>query len=131
MQKMFFPAVFQKEEVGFSVRFPDLDGCFTQGETMDECYKMAIDALGLTLSYYVDNKIKIPKASGPQDISLVENQFVVVVEFDLLSYLKKTNTKAIKKTLTIPEWLNNAALDHNINFSQVLQDALKAQLHLQ
>ncbi len=124
MNRLFFPAIFQKEEVGFFVSFPDLEGCFTQGSTMEECYEMAIDALGLTLSYLKENHLPIPSASNPQDIKLTESQFVVIIEFDMLAYLKKHNSKAVKKTLTIPEWLNEEALALNINFSQVLQEAL-------
>ncbi len=126
MNKLFYPAVFQVEEEdgGYSVFFPDLEGCNTQGETMEEAYDMAFNALGLTLSYYQDNKINIPAPSKPQDIQLDGNQYVVVIQFDMLEYLRKNESKAVKKTLSIPSWLNEAAIKQNINFSQVLQEAL-------
>ena len=57
-------------------------------------------------------------------IPLNSNEFVVVIEFNMLEYRKKHNSKAVKKTLTIPQWLNEAAIERNINFSQVLQEAL-------
>lgn len=124
MKKLFYPAIFQKEEKGFSISFPDIEGCLTQGDTMEECYSMAVDALGLSLSYLEDNNIQLPNASEPQNIKLKDNQFVVVIEFDMLAYKKRTNPKAVKKTLSIPEWLNEEAIAMNINFSHVLQDAL-------
>lgn len=124
-KKLFFPAIFAIEnEGGFSISFPDLDGCFTQGETMEEAYEMASDALGLYLSVLEDEKRPIPKPSEPNNIHLNSNEFVVVIEFNMLEYRKKHNSKAIKKTLTIPQWLNEAAIERNINFSQVLQEAL-------
>ena len=124
-KKLFFPAIFAIEnEGGFSISFPDLDGCFTQGETMEEAYEMASDALGLYLSVLEDEKRSIPTPSEPNNIHLNSNEFVVVIEFNMLEYRKKHNSKAIKKTLTIPQWLNEAAIERNINFSQVLQEAL-------
>lgn len=125
MNRLFYPAVFQiEEEGGYSVFFPDIQGCNTQGETVEEAYDMAFDALGLTLTYLKENNLDIPQPSKPQDILLDDKQFVVVIQFDMLEYLKKNDSKAVKKTLTIPSWLNEAALKQNINFSQVLQDAL-------
>ena len=131
MNKLFFPAIFQAEENdAFTVFFPDLEGCITCGENMDHAYEMAFDALGLTLSYLEDTKQKIPSPSSPQHIKLEANQFVVVVEFDLLTYKKKHNSKAVKKTLSIPEWLNEEALKLGVNFSQVLQEALINKVNL-
>jgi len=131
MKKMFYPAVFiPEDDGGFSVSFPDVPGCNTCGDTMEQSYEMAFEALGLVLSYIVDKKESIPQASNPQDIKLVDGQFLVVIEFDMLAYRKRTESRAIKKTLTIPSWLNDAALEKNINFSQVLQDALREKLHI-
>ncbi len=130
MNRLFYPAVFQvEEEGGYSVFFPDIDGCNTQGETVEEAYDMAFNALGLTLSYLKDNKLNIPEPSKPQDILLDINQYVVVIQFDMLEYLKKNESRAVKKTLSIPSWLNEAAIEHNINFSQVLQEALQNKIN--
>ncbi|WKY47063.1 type II toxin-antitoxin system HicB family antitoxin [Eubacteriaceae bacterium ES3] len=131
MKKLFYPAVFiPEEDGGFSVFFPDIPGCNTCGDTMDHAYEMAFDALGLVLSYIEDNKEEIPTASKPQDIKLEEGQFLVVIEFDMNAYKRKTDSRAVKKTLTIPSWLNDAALESNVNFSQVLQEALMEKLHI-
>ena len=91
---MFYPAIFQPEEDGsFTVTFPDVDGCITSGESMEDAYEMSFDALGLVLSYMVDNKEPIPTASTPQNINLESGQFIVVVEFDMMAYRKKYNSK--------------------------------------
>lgn len=124
MKKLFYPAIFETEETGYSVFFPDVDGCFTQGDNIEEAYEMSIDALGLVLSYLKDTKQPLPVASLPQNIKTKKNQTIVIIEFDMQEYLKKNNNKAIKKTLSIPQWLNEEALALNINFSKVLQDAL-------
>lgn len=125
MKKLFYPAIFTPEENGgFSVSFPDVDGCFTQGDNIDDAYEMAVDALGLMLTYLQEEKRPVPQPSLPNKLTVENGQFVVVIEFDMLSYLKKNNNKAVKKTLTIPQWLNEEAVARNINFSQVLQEAL-------
>ena len=125
MKKLFYPAVFiPEDDGGFSVFFPDIPGCNTCGDTIEQAYEMAFEALGLVLSYMEDNKEPILSASKPQDVKLEEGQFLAVIEFDMIAYKRKTNSRAVKKTLTIPSWLNDIALEKNVNFSQVLQDAL-------
>ena len=129
MKKLFYPAVFHKaEEGGFWISFPDIPECLTQGETMDEAYEMAVDALGLALTSRVEEGQPIPSASDPSSIIMDPDSFVVVVEFDMLAYKKRTNSRAVKKTLSIPEWLNEEATAMGVNFSQVLQEALIAKV---
>ena len=129
MKKLFYPAVFHKaEEGGFWISFPDIPECLTQGETMDEAYEMAVDALGLALTSRVEEGQPIPSASDPSSITMDLDSFVVVVEFDMLAYKKRTNSRAVKKTLSIPEWLNEEATAMGVNFSQVLQEALIAKV---
>lgn len=125
MNKLFYPALFHEaEEGGFWVSFPDIPECMTQGDNMQQAYEMAAEALGLSLSGMEDDKEEIPKASSPQDISVEKGSFLVVVEFDLAEYRRAHCSRAVKKTLSIPEWLNDIAIKQNINFSQVLQEAL-------
>lgn len=126
MMKFFYPAIFQPEDTGFSVFVPDIPGCMTQGDNMEESLNMVQDAIGLMLE---DIPVKdYPKASKPQDIMLENNQFVMMVAFDKIAYDKRYNSKSVKKTLSIPAWLNNMALEKNINFSNVLQNALAHEL---
>ena len=130
MKKLFYPAVFHKaEEGGFWVSFPDIPECLTQGDDMTEAYEMAVEALELWMEDFEENKEELPKASDPEKIQ-VEDGFLVVVEFDMAEYRRRHNSRAVKKTLTIPEWLNEAAGRAGLNFSQVLQEALIQKLDL-
>lgn len=125
MNKLFYPAIFHKaEEGGFWITFPDIPECMTQGDDMQDAYEMAIDALGLAITSRKADKEEIPMPSEPYNITLNENEFCAVIEFDMLAYKKRSNSKAVKKTLTIPEWLNEEATALGVNFSQVLQSAL-------
>lgn len=129
MGKLFYPAVFHEaEEGGFWISFPDFPECFSQGETMEEAYEMAVDALGLCISEMEKEKLQIPIPTKPINILTKEQEVVVIMEFDLDAYRRKHNSKAVKKTLTIPEWLNEEAMALGINFSQVLQEALLQKL---
>ena len=123
MRKIFYPVVFHPEEVGYTVSVPDLDGCFTQGDTMNEAVAMAQDAIGLMLEDCAD----YPQPSNPANIETAPGDFVVMVQFDEESYKKEF--KPVKKTLSIPSWLNEAAEAAHINFSSVLQEALKQRLY--
>ena len=126
--KFFYPALFHKEDGGgFWVSFPDIPECLTQGTDMSQAYEMAVDALGLALEDRMkENNVPVP--TSIDFLVIAENSYPVIIEFDLLEYKKKHSSRAVKKTLTIPEWLNDEATKKGINFSAVLQEALKAQL---
>lgn len=129
MKKLFYPAIFHEaEEGGFWVTFPDLPECMTQGDDMQQAYEMAVEALGLAITRREEEKQELPSPSEPNKIVTSDGTFCVVIEFDLLAYKKRTNAKAVKKTLSIPEWLNEEATALGVNFSQVLQEALMQKL---
>ena len=126
MKKYFYPVIFEPEEVGVSVYVPDLPGCVTQGDSLEEALEYVQDAIGLMLE---DVKPEdYPVASVPNELELKGQQFVMMVAFDKLAYDRKYNSKAVKKTLSIPAWLNNMAQERNVNFSNVLRKALLAEL---
>lgn len=128
MKKYFFPVIFQPEDVGFSAIVPDIPGCMTQGDTMEETLDMLQEAIGLMLDGVQENDY--PKPSLPQDISTDGTQFVMMVPFDRVAYDKKYNSKSVKKTLSIPCWLDSMAKEKNINFSNLLQNALCKELNV-
>ena len=128
MSKHFYPAVFHREGDGYWAEFPGLDGCFTQGGSFEETYEMAAEALGLYLK--TEAGFEYPKPLNIDPKAVGENSLIVMVEFDELEYLKRVNCRAVKKTLTIPEWLNDIAVRENVNFSNALQNALMEQLHI-
>lgn len=127
--KLFYPALFHKaEEGGFWVSFPDIPECLTEGDDMELAYEMAFDALGLAISDRLQNNEPLPVPSSFEDIKVDTDSFLAVIEFDKLSYNKKHNSRAVKKTLSIPEWLNEEAMALGVNFSQVLQEALMQKI---
>ena len=125
MKNYYYPAIFHHDEHGgYWISFPDFPECLTQGDDMDDAYKMAVDAIGLCIDERLKNREELPEASKPFDLMVEKDDFSCLIEFDLLNYRRTHNTRSVKKTLSIPEWLNEAAIMQNINFSQVLQEAL-------
>lgn len=127
MKKIYYPVLFHPEGSGYSVSVPDLDGCFSQGETVEEAVEMVQDAIGL----YLEDVETVPTPSRPESLRTTGNDFLMVVPYDEVDYKRKHDTKSVKKTLTIPAWLNDAAESAHINFSSVLQAGLKKQLNLE
>ena len=123
--KYVYPAVFTPEDNGmYSVNFPDLEGCYTCGDSLEDGIEMAEDALALVLYGYEKEDKAIPVPSERSKIKVTGKEFVNYIACDTLVYRKMYNNKSVKKTLSIPEWLNEAANKAGINFSQVLQEAL-------
>jgi antitoxin HicB len=99
-----------------------------QGKDMSEAIYMARDALASWLDYLLDEKQAIPNPSKPNEISLEDGEFVSMIDVDMQAYRRRKNSKSVKKTLSIPSWLNEEAEAQNVNFSAILQEALKAHL---
>jgi predicted RNase H-like HicB family nuclease len=133
-----YPACFFKEDNGYSVIFPDLKHLSTCGQTLDEAMFMAVDCLAGYLFFCKMDGDIIPAPSSLKDVSpdLISEDleispfesFVNMVSVDVEAYSKQHFEKSVNKNLTIPTWLNKAALEKNINFSQVLQEALIAKV---
>ena len=122
--KYAFPAIFEEDDGSIAVDFPDLKNCFTQGENMVDALEMASDVLSAKLVFMEDNGEAIPNPTPVAQLNLEEGQYSTLIMADTLAYRKANSTKAVKKTLTIPSWLNEAAEKKSVNFSQVLQEAL-------
>jgi len=130
MSKYFYPALFVPEDIGYSVSFPDLPGCFTEGDTLEEAYEMAFAALGLYLQGE-DGAFVYPPACSPADIVCENGAFVALVEFDQAEYRRKHGMHLVKKTITIPAWVNASAEKMGINFSATLTDTLVSMIQRQ
>ena len=131
MAKYIYPAIFTPEENGrFSIHFPDIDGCYTCGDDLADGLEMAEDALALMLTHLEDEKRQIPTPSAINNLIVENDAFVTYISCDTTIYRRLMNNTAVKKTLSIPSWLNDSAVAAGINFSQVLQDALIQQLHI-
>lgn len=133
-----YPAIFYKEKNGYSVIFPDFNYLSTCGENLNDAMEMAIDCLaGYLYTAKLDDD-KLPTPSKIDDIHPIDiantigfdgkDSFINLISVDLEDYAKTHFNKSVKKTLTIPEWLNREATKKNINFSKVLQEALIAKL---
>ncbi|WIF94095.1 type II toxin-antitoxin system HicB family antitoxin [Caminicella sporogenes] len=123
-----YPAIFDYAEDGITVEFPDIPGCITCGATTEEALKNAKEALELNLYGMEEDGEEIPKASEPKDIKLETNQTIVLVEVWMIPVRDYMRNKSVKKTLTIPKWLNDLAEENKVNFSQILQKGLKEYL---
>lgn len=129
MSKYVYPAVFHPNDDGsYTVTFPDLAGCITEGKGLADAMYMAQDALEMWLWYTEDHKENIPAPT--MHLTVKAPEFVNLVCADTTAYRKRNDSRAVKKTLSLPAWLNAAALEKNINFSQVLQDALRDRLNM-
>lgn len=131
MAKYIYPAIFTPEANGqFSICFPDIENCFTCGDNLEDGISMAEDVLSLMLVQLEDKGHNIPAASAINNLSTKDGAFATYISCDTTAYRRLMNNTAVKKTLTIPSWLNDSAIAAGLNFSQVLQDALKQQLNV-
>lgn len=123
-------AIFSFADDGITVEFPDLPGCITCGTTAEEAFHHAKDALALHLFGMEQDHEEVPEPVSLETLlrSAGRNQTLVEVQALMLPFRSMMRNKAVKKTLTIPQWLNDIAEEHKINFSQILQDALKQTL---
>lgn len=129
MDRYIYPAVFEPgEKRGYVVTFPDLPGCVTEGETLEDALHMAREALELHLYGLEEDGDVISEPTVPEKIGTPEKAFVSLIEVWMPVIRDEMRNKAVKKTLTIPKWLNDIAEKNNVNFSRVLQSALKSYL---
>ena len=118
-----YPACFYPDEEqpgAYAVVVPDLPGCVSGGNTLSEAILMGTDAAS---GWVLDGK-PVPKASAIEDVQPEAGGFVNILVLDIDAYAAKYGEKAVRKSLTIPAWLNTFAESNNINFSQVLRDSL-------
>jgi predicted RNase H-like HicB family nuclease len=123
-----FPAIFDYAEDGISIEFPDLPGCLPCAKTTEEAIKNAKEAMALHLWGMEKDGDPIPEPTPVDKIQVRENQAVMLIEVYMPLYREAIENQSVKKTLTIPQWLNKLAEEKNVNFSQLLQSALKEHL---
>jgi len=132
--KLLYPARFiplEDKNSGYTVVFPDLPGCVTEGDSLAEAIEMAVDAAsGWILDELEDEKTP-PAATSIQEIRKeAENEIVNIIVLNISKYAEKHGKKAVRKNCTLPSWLNERAEKEGINFSAVLQEALIAKLNI-
>jgi antitoxin HicB len=120
-----FPAIITKIDGNdYTIKFPDFDEIVSFGESIEDAYSMAEDALKLCLFDLYEDGIEISEPSIIKNIKLTEHQVMILVKVSLKQIIKEYDNKAVKKTLTIPSWLNKEAEKSHINYSQLLQEAI-------
>ena len=121
--KYAYPAIFTKEESGYFVKFPDIQPCYTEGSTIEEAVIMAKDVLESRIETALERGEALP---APSNMDTLSGDKVMLIVADIANM--KSQTRYVRKTLSIPYWLNVAAEKEHINFSGVLQEALKEHL---
>lgn len=124
-----YPIILTPDTNGYTVYIPDFD-IFTQGADLTEAIIMARDAIGLIAIDMEDEGKALPTPSDVKGIKTKDGEFISLVDIDFVEYRRKNEQKVVKKNCTIPSWLCYEAEKANINFSQVLQVALKEELHI-
>ena len=128
-ERYFYPAIFTYEDgKEISVLFPDLDVA-TSGENETDALLSARELLGCALYGLEEDKEPIPEPSTLNSLQIAGNQRAVLIDVYMPSVRQAQMTRSVSRTVTLPAWLNAVAVEHNVNFSQILQEALKAQFH--
>lgn len=124
-----YPIQIERDGDFFVVFVPDFN-INTQGASIAEAMEMARDAIGMCGCYMQDNNQSIPAPSNIEDVKAEKNGIVTMVDVNFQEYRRKHDLRAVRKNLTIPSWLNEEAEAAGLNFSAVLQNALKKELHI-
>ncbi|NMB06967.1 MAG: type II toxin-antitoxin system HicB family antitoxin [Tissierellia bacterium] len=123
-----FPSIIKVVEDSYEVSFPDIDNCFTFGDSLEDALDSARDVLELCLYDMEQDNIPIPEPSGIKDIKLDENESIAWINVWMVPVRDKMENRSIKKTVTIPKWINDIGIENNLNFSQILQAAIKEKV---
>lgn len=125
MAEYVFPAIFHPNEDGsYTVTYPDLPGCISEGKTLGNAMYMAQSALTQWVEYLADNKQEIPTASNLNEIETDEKEFANLIRADI------KDGRAVKRTVSIPKWMDDKVSEAGLSLSRVLQDALKERLNV-
>ena len=125
MAEYVFPAIFHPNEDGsYTVSYPDLPGCISEGETLGNAMYMAQSALTQWVEYLADNKQEIPTASNLNEIETDEKEFANLIRADI------KDGRAVKRTVSIPKWMDDKVSEAGLSLSRVLQDALNERLNV-
>ena len=128
--KLLYPAIFtpfEGDEKGFTVEFPDLPGCVTEGDDLIEAIDMGVDAASGWILGELEEGNSYPAASTYDSVPVPKGSFVNMLVLDMDAYADKYGSKSIRKNITIPAWLNTYGEKNNVNFSRILTDALIKQ----
>ena len=129
--KYIYPAIFTEEEDGILVDFPDLPNCYTDGANLEEAFENAEDALALALWHLEEECADIPVPSAPATLTVPKSASVALVRADTLPVRQMNDMRTVRKNVTLPSWMDTLARERNINFSQLLQNAIRKECGIQ
>lgn len=130
IKEIIYPAIFEFDDEGaITITFPDLPSAISCADNTLDAYRYATEVAELVLEDYIDDLFEsAPKASEIKNIHLEENQCVALIKIDTEKVIKESSVKSVKKTVTIPSWLNEIGIKNKLNFSKILQDGIKKEL---
>lgn len=130
IKEIIYPAVFEFDEEGaINITFPDLPSAISCADNTQDAYRYATEVAELVLEDYIEALFEgAPKPSEIKNINLEENQCIALIKIDTEKVVKESSSKSVKKTVTIPSWLNEAGMKKKLNFSKILQDGIKKEL---
>lgn len=128
--KYVYPAILTQEDEGIIVSFPDVEGARTDGATMEEALENADDVLNLMLLTMEEKHMNIKPPTPIASLDVPKGSTVALVRADTLAYSKKVDTRAVRKSVSIPAWMDSLAREHNLNFSNVLQNAICREMNI-
>lgn len=126
MASFVYPAIFHpnSDDDSYTVTFPDLPGCITEGSDLDNALYMAQDAMSVWMEYTIEHKEPVPASSSLPDVHCDTGEFVNLIRADV------KDTKAVRRTVSLPKWLDDRASETGLSLSRILQDALKERLSI-
>lgn len=123
MAEYVYPAIFhENEDKSFTILFPDLPGCISEGKNLANAIYMAQSALSQWMEYSIDKSLEIPSPSNLQDIKTEKCEFVNLVRAEA------KDGRAVRRTVSIPKWMDDKVIESGLSLSRVLQDALMQRL---
>ena len=125
--KYIYPAIFTEEKDGVLVDFPDLPNCYTDGANLEEAFENAEDALALALWHLEEECADIPVPSAPATLTVPKSASVALVRADTLPVRQMNDMRTVRKNVTLPSWMDTLARERNINFSKLLQNAIRKE----
>lgn len=124
MANYVYPALFRANEDGtYTVTFPDLPGCITEGKSLENAAFMARDAMSTWLEYTLDHKEPVPAVSDLRGLHAGPGEFLNLVCADV------KDGRAVRRTVSLPKWMDDKVTENGLSLSKVLQDALEARLN--
>jgi predicted RNase H-like HicB family nuclease len=118
-----YPAIFHRnKDASYTIIYPDLPGCISEGKTLGNAMYMAQSALTQWIGYLADKKHEIPNASPVEKIKTPKGDFVNLICAEV------KDAKAVKRTVSIPKWMDDKVIQSGLSLSRVLQDALSERL---